>query len=417
MLKPGLIFIIVNLNHPRKKVVLLVRDIFKYLKLAVLSRGWVQSLFILYFGIFSLAMLAYALYNPSYNWDMVAYVGSVKSFETSDKIAIHNYAYTELEQYVDSDTFNELTNNSTYRQILYSDPESFQQVLPWYQIRPIYTGLMYIMSRAGINIYLASHLISAVAIVAGIWIFYLTFRHYIAGTFWFSVPFFIVLNGTVEDARLSTPDGLAFLWISLLTYLFVRRSNLLYWLLPIAIIIRTGLIFLVALFLIYLVCYDKTHRVKSLIVLVTSLITYLVINKLAGNYGWATVFYLVFISDFTLNYPADAKIQISILQYVQALFIGVLDILESDAFDAFVGVFLLHTGMLLRIRGLRGSLGSFTTQRINALAAISVSYVAIHFLIFPAGYSRFFAAQYLTGLLVFLASLSRVSKFDGEIKI
>ena len=93
-------------------------ETYGHLKAQFIARGWVHSIFLIYFGIFSIAMLAYSLSNPSNNWDMIAYVGSVKSFETGDSAVIHEYAYSGLRDYVDDETFTELTSSSQYRRTL-----------------------------------------------------------------------------------------------------------------------------------------------------------------------------------------------------------------------------------------------------------------------------------------------------------
>ncbi len=389
-------------------------------------RNWVQPVFILYFALFSIFLFTQALKSPSNNWDMIAYAGSVKSFETSDKKAIHDFAYSELEQYVDTETFQELTTSSAYRQTLYEDPESFWQVLPWYQIRPVYTGLMYAINKAGVNIYFASLLISAVSVFIGLWVFYLAFRPYIADAFWFALPFFIILNGTFKIAHASTPDGLAFLWVGILTYFFLRRHRLFIWLLPLSVIVRTDLIFLVALFLAYLFwSYTKekrksvkkqgfrlikTLRGKVVVASLASVVIYLIINKVFGNYGWATVFHLMFIG--RINYPADTIVHIEFMQYLNQLVESLPRMLQNNEFDLYVGIFLLQMGMLLNLKELRNSFVSLMSQRIDALMVISFMFVVIHYLVFPADQSRFFIGQYLIGLLVFLSLLTRMSGLE-----
>jgi hypothetical protein len=388
---------------------LFVKEMVSNIKASVMARGWVQSLFLVYFMFFSVALFAYSTSRPIQNWDLVAYVGSVKSLETDDKVAIHDYAYSSLKSYADDNTYTLLTAGSDYRKKLFTDPESFSQVLPWYQIRPVYTGLMYVMNKFGMNIYSAGHLISAVSVVLGLWVFYFAFRHYIASTIWFSIPLFVLMNGNVEVARLGSPDGLAFLYTAILTRFFLRRSKYLYLLLPLSIFVRTDLIFLVGLTLGYLFLKHKKQRLMAVLSLLASVFIYLAINKYFGNYGWTTVFYLVFVSDFTLNYPATTTVTVTLRDYIYALFDGGLDILITDAFDIFIAIFALHLGVSLRLTGMRASFHSFFSQRINAIAVISFVYVVVHFLVFPAGYSRFFAAQYLLIILAFLALLNRVS--------
>ena len=378
------------------------------------SEGWVHSVFILYFIIFTLSLFFYAVFKPIHNWDLVAYAGSVKSFETSDKQVISDYAYGELKKYADAETWEALTNGSEYRRNLYADPESFNQVLPWYQIRPVYTGLMYALNKMGMNIFDAGHMISAVSVVIGIWVFFYAFNDQIGRTLWFSVPFFILLNGVVEVARIGTPDGLAFLYTGILSALFLRQSRSILWLLPLAVILRTDMIFLVGLMLGYLFLRHKSYRIPSIISLLATVAIYLFINKYFNNYGWATVFYLVFITDMHLNYPADTEISISVSQYLMSLARGTIEILINDGFDVFMGLFAIQLGISFKVTGFKQSVINYFMYPVNALAVISFVYVIVHFLVFPAGYSRFFAAQYLTILLTLLTVINRINTIHPE---
>ncbi|HBR96481.1 MAG TPA: hypothetical protein DD979_03770 [Gammaproteobacteria bacterium] len=384
-------------------------DFVSKLKTDITAHDRMHSLFLVYFFVFTMALLGYALKNPIHNWDLIAYVGSVKSFETDDKQLISDYAYSELRAYADDETYERLTASSAYRTTLYADPESFHQVLPWFQIRPIYTGLMYGLNTLGVNIFTAGHLISALSVFAGLWVFYVAFKPYVSTSLWFSAPFFVMMNGVVEVARLGTPDALAFLYTAVLTLLFLRGKRQLLWLLPLSIFIRTDMIFFVGLMLGYLFLRQRDYRIATAVSLLATVAIYLAVNRYFGNYGWATVFYLVFITDMHLNYPADTDIQISLAQYVNSVMSGIMDILVNDGFDAFAGLFAIHLGLSLRLNGLKNTFFDFFTRHVNALAVISVIYVIVHFLVFPAGYSRFFAAQYFTVLLTTLAMMTHLT--------
>ncbi len=390
-------------------------EFFNKLKRDSFSEGWVHSVFIGYFIAFTLALFLYAIFKPIHNWDLVAYVGAVKSFETENKQEISDFAYGELKAYADAETWDQLTNGSEYRRNLYADPESFNQVLPWYQIRPVYTGLMYSLNEyLGINLFKAGHLISAVSVVVGLWVFFYAFNELIGRTLWFAVPFFILLNGIVEVARLGTPDGLAFLYTAILTALFIRQKKSILWLLPLAVIVRTDMVFLVGLTLGYLFLRHKSYRIGTFLSLIATVAIYLFINKYYNNYGWATVFYLVFITDMHLNYPADTEIHISVSQYLMSLAKGTVEILVNDGFDSFIGLFAIQLGISFKVTGFKSSVVSYFKHPANALAVISFTYVIIHFLVFPAGYSRFFAAQYLIVLLTLLALINRINSINPE---
>lgn len=397
------------------------------MKTEITPRNWVQPLFVLYFLLFTIFLFMQAINHPTNNWDMLGYAGSVKSFETDDKKEIHDFVFSELEKYVDAETFQDLTSGSEYRKIVYADPESFRQVLPWYQIRPIYTGAIYVLTKFSVNIFHASALVSASAVFVGLWIFYLAFRPYVANSFWFALPFFIVLNDAVKIASYSSPDSLAFLWVGILSYFFIRRHRLFLWILPLSIIVRTDLIFMVGLFLAYLFWFYsveqrktlkvrkgfsliKTQRGKVVLASVASLAIYFAINTIFGNYGWATVFHLMFVS--RLNYPADIVVHIDFMQYFNAVVYGLPGMLQNNAFDLFVGIFIVMIGVLINLKQYGGKLKHILAGRLNALMVISFLFIVAHYLVFPEDDSRFFVAQYMISLLCFLALLTRINGLE-----
>ena len=50
---------------------------------------------VIFYILFSLSIFAAAMRNPSYNWDMIAYVGSVRYFQIEDKEELHKSVYGE----------------------------------------------------------------------------------------------------------------------------------------------------------------------------------------------------------------------------------------------------------------------------------------------------------------------------------
>ena len=373
-------------------------------------RGRTVAFFRLYLAAFCVALFAFALARPIMNWDMLAYVGSAKAWETDDSLEIHEHVYSRLHLYLSEDDYHALTAESPYRQNMHADPEGFVQSLPWYQVRVTYIGLIHSLEKAGMNPFFASHLIPALAILAGILVFYLAFRERISGFFWYALPFTLLMNGTIQAARLATADGLAFLYTGLMSLAFLRQSRWLFALMPLAMLVRTDLIFVVGLMLGYRFLFHPNDRVLALLSLAVTLIFYSLINQHFGYYGWKSLFYLVFVTEYGMFYPADTVPQVSLGDYFAALKTGLLKLAESDAFAAFAMIFTMQLALMFRLDGLRGSWIRFTREPLYALSAIGVIYVLVHFLVFPLGIPRFFIAQYTTGLLVFLALLTEACR-------
>ncbi|MDO6460019.1 hypothetical protein Q4485_04870 [Granulosicoccaceae sp. 1_MG-2023] len=372
--------------------------------------GPAEAFFRLYLAAFCLAVFAFALARPIMNWDMLAYVGSAKAWETGDPQLLHDHVYGQLHYYLDAQTYDELTQSSPYRRNMLEDPKGFAQSLPWYQVRVTYTGLIHLLEQAGINPFFASHLISALAVFAGIFVFYLAFRDHITGFFWYALPFTLLMNGTIQSARLATADGLAFLATALLSLLFLRSSRWLYALLPLAMLVRTDLIFVVGLMLGYRFLVARKERVLAVASLLVTLLIYQLLNQHFGYYGWKSLFYLVFVTDYGMHYPADTTPVVGLADYLGALPTGLMKLVESDAFAAFAAIFVMQLAVMFRLDGLRGAAIRFLREPLFALSAIGVVYVGVHFLVFPLGIPRFFIAQYTTGLLVFLALLTSLCR-------
>ncbi|MBI3195647.1 MAG: hypothetical protein HYZ34_14445, partial [Ignavibacteriae bacterium] len=98
-----------------------------------------QSLPILFF-IYLCGIAVYAYYKPFYNWDMIPYIASARTFEQHDKKQLHDEVYAEVKISVPTHVFSELTQGE-YRQTMLNDAEAFYQQLPFYKPKLLYVWL------------------------------------------------------------------------------------------------------------------------------------------------------------------------------------------------------------------------------------------------------------------------------------
>ena len=89
--------------------------------------------------------------KPMHNWDMIGYVAAAKSFEESDASALHDFTYRQLRESVTHKKYTSLASGKgdLYRETISEDPAAFAEQLPFYRIRPVYTGLIYLSTRRG----------------------------------------------------------------------------------------------------------------------------------------------------------------------------------------------------------------------------------------------------------------------------
>ena len=186
------------------------------------------------------------LNHPLHNWDVLGYVAAAHSFEEKDPQALHKFTFDQVRKSVSDQTYKALASppgdepQAVYRRTMSKNPYAFYEQLQFYQIRPVYTGSIYLLSKLGVNIVYATHLISGIAVVVGIMILYLLCKAFLAGPFVYLAPFFAIVFGALDLVRYSTPDGLAFCAVITSAYLFLKDNKM--WLLllfPIMIGIRT----------------------------------------------------------------------------------------------------------------------------------------------------------------------------------
>lgn len=373
-----------------------------------------------FYTLVSLCVLVFALSRPMYNLDMLAYVGSVKSLETSDKEVIHTFVYSEAKRIVPPEnlyfllgyaslndyesrveTKNEPVDDPRY--IISNDPEALYQQLPFYQIKIMYVSLIYLLEQAGIDIYMATYLISAVSMVLGLWILLFTFRPYVHKYLLYTIPIFAMGYGLLDIARSSTPDGLGFLIITIIVYLFTRSNWLIFIALPLAVLVRPDLIIFGFIILAYYLICNKPWRLFSIAGILASLIFYLGFGYYFGNYGWATLFHHSYVEFFI--YPADANFKLGITEILQAYRSEIPKILFINNFWFYIAIMILSLFIILQ----NYSANEQKQKPYNLMLIVLLSsflYIIFHYALFPVINSRFFVGQYLLGSIILLYLMS-----------
>jgi len=89
----------------------------------------------------SVFFLISGITSPSYNWDIVAYVAAAYQQGGLSGSELSSATYNEIEREVDAETFKELTVGE-YVDVVFKDPKSLEQQMPFYSIKVIYIQLM-----------------------------------------------------------------------------------------------------------------------------------------------------------------------------------------------------------------------------------------------------------------------------------
>lgn len=378
------------------------------------SGGWIKAYTVsgLYFVL--IAMLAgLCLLKPTYNWDLLGYMGSALSWSESNPERLHSEVYEEAASEIPSAQFLALTQGS-YRADMAHSPTDYDQQLPFYAVRPIYTGLMAFLHRLGLSLVHSAYTISALSYLATALLLYVWLARYFplpvaalyAGLISISPPLFGI-------ARLATADSLsaALLLGALFSLLELDHKRWFFALMLLSVYARSdNVVFSAAAggFLLY--DRDRLGFTASELLLFLSLCiaSYLGISYYSGNYGWSTVFYHTFVH--LLTAPARTPVHISPRNYFAALKTGTETVGDS-------GLALWAVLGLLAFRLWRQQLAQARRIRVFLLATLAT--IGMRYILFPLLINRFLAAFDVFTLVMVLIGASLClrpsSTFHGPI--
>jgi len=242
--------------------------------------------------------------------------------------------------------------------------------------------------------------VSAVSTILGLWFIFIAFRPYIANLLMYSIPPLGMALGLLELTKLSGPDGMAFMMVSISAYLLLEKQwKLLLLILPVIVLVRTDLIIFSLIVPLHILFFGYYRKSLAIISLLSSLLTFYIINAYYGYYGWQTLMYHTFIQPLTN--PGTSSSPFTISNYIDALYTGFKVLPVNNAFFVYLSLCILTVycipKKLVTVKRL-----SMTTINMYFIALSSLFYVLLHFLLFPVSWERFFFGQYILGLCFLL---------------
>lgn len=309
-----------------------------------------------------------ALFKPLYNWDIVAYVGVVLSFDTQDVYALHESTYEVLRDNIPSPFYERLLQGS-YGQAVYQDAAVFSEQLNFYSIKPLYICLIYLLSKLGFSIVTSITLVSTVSSVITTWLFLRWMSHYSNPHLAVLLTFFLGLQARLFDlSRIATPDALSTLIMSLALFALLERKNikLVCILLFLAIMARVNNVIFATLLLSYLTLAFRlrganAHARLTGLALTLCMVAYFGIGYIALSYSWWTLFYHSFVEHLTQ--PSVFEVSFSLSTYFNVIQQKVLAVLSAGAtVPTVLPVFVFITGL--------AAFFSVHKQKVNALGLL-----------------------------------------------
>lgn len=359
-----------------------------------MNRAW-AAIYVVLLGLVSVHLYR----SPVYPLDTLGYMGNALLMKHLDSAKIHELVYVEVDQMSEvakQDILGiQVTTDSTAdasRRVRAKNVDSSTEFLPCFAIRPLYIQLLYVLSllvglrRAAVLLSVGSYFL------LGLLVFFWCQRYvrsYFAGAFstvlMLTQPVTLLGRSTLPDA-LSTLLGLGAL------FLIFEVEKLLPGLLLLlgSIFVRTDNVVLVAPVLAALWFTARLDFWKGASLGLLSVLSVMLINHFAGDYGIAMLYYRNFVG--TPSFPAEMNLHMSAQGYVSGFRLGIWRMLQSPLLE-----FILL-----------GLVGLYRKSHLVPISAITITYAMFHFLVLPNWMDRWFVLTYLTLALPSICVRSRV---------
>ena len=257
----------------------------------------------------------YALKKPLYNWDMMAYMAIVVGYDHPDPNQIHDTVYHIVKQQLPAEVSSQLTDGGIeFRKRMAENSNEFYRQMPFYSVKPLYTGLIYIFYKTGIPLIEATVLPSFMGylLIGLLLIFWI--KRYLEFPIAAAFCLLIMFSGPMwEIARCSTPDCLStFLLLSaLFCILEIKSLGFAFLWLLFSITGRLDNV-IPAFFIISLLTFSKKcgFRIclnKYFLLLLSLTICCLGVAWNTRHFGWSVLYYPTFLKSLNSSYSFQAQ--------------------------------------------------------------------------------------------------------------
>lgn len=337
-----------------------------------------------------------ATISPLYGWDVLGYAGVVLSYEGRDPAVIHGGAYGALRDVAPEAAVQDLTGNTPYRAELARDPGAFAEQLSFYRVRVAFSGLVYLLYKAGVNVVRAASVVSGLSYVALAILGFAWMRRYLDPVWAVLVSSLVFLSFPfTQAARLPTPDGLAALVVVAAAYALLERRSvrLTFALLTAAVFVRHDSAILGLMASACVLVLDGSVRLRARLLRFAAcsaaiLGAYVVVSWYGGGYGWRTLFHHTFINH--LVRPASAPAPVGLEDYVRVVATNFL----PEVLVSFVALYLLLLALTVMSHVRDGGRLTLGDPWVLVLCVLLLN-LMIRSMLFPAFWERFLLAHYL----------------------
>lgn len=372
----------------------------KRLVQAAASKTLLDRLAAAFLALVCLAISAYALVRPNYNWDMVAYVATALEDRYTDPTELHAQTWNRISEGASDSQLYHLQYSNPYNRNQWENPADFQSQLSMYRVKIAYTAVLRALEPFT-GLVTASILLSVLPSLAlgALCLYWLGREGALQGAFILAPMLLLADYGHMTTAVV--PDMLVSLVSLFAIYLLARGRDIAACIVLFAsVFIRPDNIILVFALLLTAVAFGW-RVLPFLVTFVSALAGSMVVAKLGGHPGWWAHFYFscVEIQNSMTNFHPDFSLGAFVRGYVRGVLVAIMD-------NDWPAIFAL----LLAAWALVNRTGRVGSARANALVfALAIGALG-KFASFPLPDDRFYFI-FIGGMAVMLVTMWK-PRFD-----
>ena len=355
----------------------------------------------IFFSIYILFLLLSCLFSykkPSYNWDMLPYTAITLRFDGYDKSQIHDQVYRVAKDQLQASDYDQLSASNAKRKKWHDDTDSFNALLPFYVVKPLYNICCFALYKCGVPLLKATVLPSIFAyFVCGVLLYtWLSkfIKHYLVLTI--SV-FTMLLPFVLEAEKLSTPDFLCAVFMIGGLYLLMEKRwiNGMFICFLFGILSRIDFVLPTITILTTLLFVRDTHLKitikKYLLLTAITIAAYLMVAAGATSLGWDMFYFPSFIK--TLNTKGEILGVFNLHEYLELV---KAQLLTGLYFSHLMWFFLICTFIFLTYKGRKTKDNSIDHVIVFVLIVI----LFLRFIFHPVIADRFYLGYYIIAIVI-----------------
>jgi hypothetical protein len=337
--------------------------------------------------------------DPAYNWDLVGYCAAALADAGVSPEDLSHRTYAHLREGMPPHHFDEMVHADDFTRAAYTDPEVLPNLVPFYRGRYLYGLMLRGLMSAGVNVVDGTTWISRVSVlllilVVAQWLsssMPLRWSLCIAGGLALTLPM-------IQAASLATPDALSALF-ALLGVRLLHGSRWPGWsslCFVAAVATRSDTVLTVLAFCAIPVTtwFSPGERYRRGVPVVVAFATVAWIRLLTEPYPFSTVMHHTFIE--LLTHPTEVYVASAPSVWLEAAL--------SKGATLVVGANLAAMALTAALLWKR----RLPDHDLYLLMAAWAAFIA-HFLVFPAGWNRFYLVTYCVLVVVAARSAKRAS--------